>query len=62
MQGFADIRAATTRERNTLTVFGTWGLEFIKELAELYFVEKRRPRDRARDLRARFTVRRRVRR
>jgi len=40
-----------------LTVFDTRGLEFIKELAELYFVEKRRPRDTARDFRARSRTR-----
>ncbi len=44
LKGFDTLRQATLRERKTLYVQSGWGNEFIKLLAEEYFVEKTPPR------------------
>ena len=44
MKGLVEVRKATLREKKTLYIHSTWGLEVIKLLAEMYFVEKRNPK------------------
>ena len=42
-RGFVTLRPATLREKKALHVFGAWGFEIIKLLAEDYFVKKQPP-------------------